>query len=97
MKQASFVRSAIRRNRFGRVHAFPAALQPSRAPDARLGAVGVWAQVRNDVAHDGEWQSPTPNESSLHAATRAAIISTGHDGTFASGTGPSVKRMRDYV
>lgn len=81
----------------GKVYALLLQLDGAAANDALWDSVGLWAQVRNDVAHDGEWQAPRPNESSLHAATHAAIISAGHDGTFVSGTGPFVKSVRDYV
>lgn len=81
----------------GKVYALLLRLDRAAANDALWDSVGLWAQVRNDVAHDGEWQAPRPNESSLHAATRAAVISAGHDGTFESGTRPFVDRIRDYV
>ncbi|OMC07296.1 hypothetical protein A5734_03665 [Mycolicibacterium fortuitum] len=81
----------------GKVYALLLRLDGAAANDALWDSVGLWTQVRNDVAHDGEWQAPTPNESSQHAATRAAIIGAGHDGTFVSGTGPFVKGIRDYV
>jgi hypothetical protein len=81
----------------GKVYALLLRLDGAAANDTLWDLVGLWAQVRNDVGHEGEWQAPTPNESSLHAATRAAIISAGHYGTFESGTRPFVDRTRDYV
>jgi hypothetical protein len=70
----------------GKVYALLLHLDGAAANDALWDSVGLWVQVRNDVAHEGEWQAPGPSETSDHAATRAAIIAGGHDGTFESGT-----------
>ncbi|MBU8820944.1 hypothetical protein KL864_34355 [Mycolicibacterium goodii] len=81
----------------GKVYALLLRLDGAAANDSLWDSVGLWYQVRNDVAHEGEWQAPTPNESALHAAARAAIINAGHDGTFESGTRPFGDMIRDYV
>ena len=81
----------------GKVYALLLHLDGAAANDALWDSVGFWVQVRNDVAHDGEWQAPSQGETSDHAATRAAILAGGHDGTFDSGTGPFVKSIREYV
>jgi hypothetical protein len=80
----------------GKVYALLLGLDGANASDALWDSVGLWVQVRNDVAHEGEWQAPNPNESPLHAATRAAITAAG-PGTFEAGTGPFVQSIRGYV
>jgi hypothetical protein len=59
--------------------------------------VGIWVQVRNDVAHEGAWQPPHPTEKPEHAAARAAIASRGHDGTFEFGSREIVKKIQEAV
>jgi hypothetical protein len=67
------------------------------AADQLWDELSIWGQVRNDVAHEGAWQPPHPAEKPAHAATRAAIASRGHDGTFEFGSREIVKKIQEAV
>ena len=67
------------------------------AEDQLWDEVGIWVQIRNDVAHEGAWQPPHPTESTQHANARAAIISRGRDNTIESGGGIIAKKIQEVA
>ncbi|AKC37993.1 Uncharacterised protein [Mycolicibacterium phlei] len=81
----------------GKVYMLLLQLAGKNADDQLWDEVGHWVRVRNDVAHDGTWQAPHAGEKPEHAATRTAIASHGHDGTFEMGTRPFVDKIRESV
>ncbi|SHU93108.1 Uncharacterised protein [Mycobacteroides abscessus subsp. abscessus] len=81
----------------GKVYTLLLGLSGATANDQLWDEVGHWAQVRNDVAHEGTWQAPHAGEKARHAAAHAFIACHGQDGTFESGTQPFVDKIRDSV
>ncbi|MEB4210967.1 hypothetical protein [Mycobacterium sp. 94-17] len=64
------------------------------AEDELWDEVGIWIQIRNDVAHEGAWQPPHASEKAAHAAARKAIVTRGHDGTFEAGASVILKKIQ---
>jgi hypothetical protein len=81
----------------GKVYMLLLHLAGTAADDQLWDEVGIWVQVRNDVAHEGAWQPPHAGETPEHAAARAAIAGSGRDGTFESGAQAIVKEIRESV
>jgi hypothetical protein len=81
----------------GKVYMLLLQLNNSAADNQLWEEVGVWVRVRNDVAHEGAWQPPRPDETPEHVAARAAITNLASDGTFESGAEALVKGIRDPV
>ena len=81
----------------GKVYTLLLQLAGVAADDQLWNEVGHWVRVRNDVAHQGAWQPSHAGESADHAATHAAIVSHGNDGTFESGSREIVKKIRESV
>jgi hypothetical protein len=70
----------------------------TKAPEDQLwDEIGMWVQIRNDVAHEGAWQPPHPTEKPEHAAVRTALISLDLLGRFEVGARMIVLKIRDAV
>jgi hypothetical protein len=79
----------------GKVYMLLTHLAGGAADDQRWDEVVMWAEVRHEVAHEGTW--PLSAETPERAATRAAIISRGRDGTLESGGQALVNKIRESV
>jgi hypothetical protein len=81
----------------GKIYALLTKLAGGAEDDQLWDEVVVWAEIRHEVAHEGAWEPPHQGETVEHAATRAAIIGKGDDGTFEGGSRAIVKRIRNTV